>query len=113
MLKTPSVTISRRSSARRRGERAPQVVDVGVLVDRLVAGRASRMPSMIEAWLRRSENTAVRSSQSASSRAAFAFQQETKVSAASVRRNAARSRSSSTWGSNLPQMKRTDAVPAP
>ena len=39
---------------------------------------------MIEAWLRRSEKTAVRSSQSASSSAAFAVQQETKVSAASV-----------------------------
>ena len=71
------------------------------------------MPSMIEAWLSRSENTAVRSSQSASSSAAFAFQQETNVSAASVPRNAARSPSKSTWGSNLPQMKRTDAVPAP
>ncbi len=68
---------------------------------------------MIEAWLRRSEKTPVRSSQSASSRAALAVQQETKVSADSVRRKAARSRSSSIWGSNFPQMKRTEAVPAP
>ena len=68
---------------------------------------------MIEAWLRRSEKIAVRWSPSASSSAALAVQQDTKVSAASVSRNAARSCSSAIWGANLPQMKRTDAVPAP
>ena len=45
--------------------------------------------------------------------ASFAFQQETYVSEASVPEKSASSRSSSRWGSNVPQMNRTDAVPAP
>src|SRR5579862_599475 len=67
---------------------------------------------MIEAWLSASEMITVRSSASVGIAASFAFQQETYESAASVSDSSASSRSSSRCGANVPQMKRTDAVPA-
>jgi hypothetical protein len=45
--------------------------------------------------------------------ASFAFQHDTYVRAASVPDRSASARSSARCGSNVPQMKRTDAVPAP
>ena len=77
------------------------------------SGFASRTASMIDAWFSSSERITVRSSASVGIAASFAFQHETYVSAASVAESSARSRSSSRCGSNVPQMKRTDAVPAP
>ena len=43
----------------------------------------------------------------------FALQHDTYVSEASVPKNSAMRSSSRRWMSNVPQMKRTDAVPAP
>ena len=65
------------------------------------------------AWLSASERMTVRSSVRLGITASFAFQHETYVSAASVPTSSASSCSSSRWGSKVPQMKRTDAVPAP
>ena len=74
---------------------------------------ASRTPSMIEAWLSSSETIAEPSSQIVGKRPVFAFQQETYESAASVPKNSAMRSSRTRWMSNVPQMKRTEAVPAP
>ena len=68
---------------------------------------------MIEAWLSASERMTVFSSVRLGIDASFAFQQETYVSDASVPEKSASSRSSSRCGSNVPQMKRTEPVPAP
>ena len=77
------------------------------------AGFERRMASMIEAWLSASERMTVFSSVNEGMAASFAFQHDTYVSDASVPEKSASSRSSSRCGSNVPQMKRTDAVPAP
>ena len=71
------------------------------------------MASMIEAWLSSSERMTVFSSASVGIAASFAFQHETYVSDASVPTRSASSRSSSWCTSNVPQMKRTEPVPAP
>ena len=68
---------------------------------------------MIDAWLSSSETIAEPSSQIVGKRPVLAFQHETYESAASVPRNFAMRSSSTRWISNVPQMKRTDAVPAP
>ena len=68
---------------------------------------------MIEAWFNSSETIAEPSSQTVGNRPVFAFQQETYVSEASVPRNAAMRSSRVRWMSNVPQMNRTEAVPAP
>ena len=68
---------------------------------------------MIDAWLSSSERITVFSSVSDGIAASFAFQHETYVSDASVPTSSASSRSSSRCGSNVPQMNRTEAVPAP
>ncbi len=77
------------------------------------AGRESRTASMMLAWLSSSVKITVDASVSVGMTASFAFQQETYVSAASVPERSAKARSSSRCGSKVPQMKRTDAVPAP
>ncbi len=71
------------------------------------------MPSMIEAWLSSSETIAEPSSQIVGKSPVFAFQHETYVSDASVPRNFAMRSSSVRCTSKVPQIKRTDAVPAP
>ena len=68
---------------------------------------------MMLAWLSSSVRITVVSSVSVGITASFAFQHETYVSAASVPERSASARSSSRCGVNVPQMKRTEAVPAP
>ena len=77
------------------------------------AGRESRIASMRLAWFSSSVRITVVSSVRLGIAASFAFQHETYVSAASVPERSASARSSARCGSNVPQMKRTDAVPAP
>ena len=77
------------------------------------AGRESRIASMMLAWLSSSVRITVVSSVRLGMHASFAFQHETYVSAASVPESSASARSSSRCGSKVPQMKRTEAVPAP
>ncbi len=79
----------------------------------LRAGFASRIASTMLAWFSSSEMRTVFSSVSEGITASFAFQHEAYVSAASVPTSSASSASSSRCGSNVPQMKRTEAVPAP
>ena len=68
---------------------------------------------MMLAWFSSSVRITVVSSVSVGIAASFAFQHETYVSAASVPERSASARSSSWCGANVPQMKRTEAVPAP
>ncbi len=77
------------------------------------AGRERRIASMRLAWLSSSVRITVVSSVRLGMQASFAFQQETYVSAASVPERSASARSRARCGSKVPQMKRTDAVPAP
>ena len=74
---------------------------------------ASRTLSMMQAWFSSSEMMMSPASQKVGKVASIAVQQETKQEAASTPRNLAIVRSSVVWGSKLPQMKRTEAVPAP
>ena len=77
------------------------------------AGFESRTASMMLAWFSSSVKITVEGSVKVGITASFAFQHETYVSAASVADRSARARSSSWCGSKVPQMKRTEAVPAP
>ena len=71
------------------------------------------MASTMLAWFSSSEIRTVLSSVKVGITASFAFQHDAYVSAASVPTRSASSGSSSRCGSNVPQMKRTEAVPAP
>ena len=84
-----------------------------MLVDRALGLLPSRTPSMIEAWLSSSEMIAEPSPHTVANNPVLAFQHATYVSDACVPRNAAIRSSSVRWISNVPQIKRTDAVPAP
>ena len=77
------------------------------------AGRERRIASMRLAWLSSSVRMTVESSVRLGIAASFAFQHETYVSAASVPDRSASARSSARCGSKVPQMNRTEAVPAP
>jgi len=68
---------------------------------------------MMLAWFSSSVRITVASSVRVGITASFAFQQETYVRAASVPDNSASFFSSSWCGANVPQMNRTEAVPAP
>ncbi len=77
------------------------------------AGRERRTASMMLAWFSSSVRITVSESVSDGMTASLAFQHETYESAASVPESSASLRSSSRCGSKVPQMKRTEAVPAP
>ena len=68
---------------------------------------------MIEAWLSSSEISVLPAVAIVGSNPSFAVQHETYVRAASKAKNDAIFSSSSRWISNVPQMKRTEDVPAP
>ncbi len=68
---------------------------------------------MIEAWLSWSLRMRSCSVRSVPGTASLAFQQLTKLSDAGVPTSRAHASSSSRWIVKVPQMKRTDPVPAP
>ena len=68
---------------------------------------------MMQAWLSSSEMMMSPGSHSVGKRASAAVHAETKVYADSVPMQRAMERSSVSWGVKVPQMKRTEAVPAP
>jgi hypothetical protein len=74
---------------------------------------ANRIESMIDAWFNASGEDEVALLGTVAGRASFAFQQLTNDSEASVPTSRAHAASSSRWMVNVPQMKRTLAVPAP
>jgi hypothetical protein len=74
---------------------------------------ASRTPSMIEAWLSWSLMTMSSSPSSVAGTASLAFHALTKESAAGVPTSRAHAASRARCTVKVPQMNRTEAVPAP
>ena len=79
----------------------------------LLIALASRIESMIDAWLSASETMKSPSCATVPVSPSFAFHADTKLSDDSQPTNLAHAASSSRWIVNVPQMKRTLAVPAP
>ena len=72
-----------------------------------------RTPSMMLAWFSSSEMMTSSSPRKVAVSPVLAVQHETYVSAASVPMKEAIFSSSSRWTAKVPQMNRTEAVPAP